>query len=75
MAAPGRRWTWKFWRATCRRASRPVPSLRSVGGQAAAFVNVFRGDAGEVGAWIGETHRAEDFIESTPESGRNFFQR
>ena len=42
MAALGRRWTWKLWRATCRRASRPVPSPRTVGAQAAVFVNVLR---------------------------------
>ena len=36
---------------------------------------VRRRDAGEVGASIGETHRAEDFIESTPESGRVLRQR
>ena len=29
--------------------------------------------ASQVGGWIGETHRAEDYIESTPESGRVFF--
>ena len=34
------RWTWRHWRATCRRASRRVPSPRTVGGQAAVFVNV-----------------------------------
>ena len=32
-------------------------------------------DAGEVGACIGETRGAEDFIESTPESGRDLLQR
>ena len=32
-------------------------------------------DAGEVGACIGEMHRVEDFIESTPESGRDLLQR
>ena len=26
VAARGRRWTWRLWRATCRRASRRVPS-------------------------------------------------
>ena len=28
-----------------------------------------------VGAWTGETHRAEDFIESTPGSGRESLKR
>ena len=30
MAALGRRWTWRLWRALCRRASRRVPSPRTV---------------------------------------------
>ena len=42
VAALFRRWTWKLWRATCRRAGRRVPSPRTVGGQAAVFVNVLR---------------------------------
>ena len=37
MAARGRRWTWRLWRATCRQASRRVPSPKTVGGQAAVF--------------------------------------
>ena len=40
VAALGCRWTWRLWRATCRRASRRVPSPKTVGGQAAVFVNV-----------------------------------
>ena len=31
VTALGRRWTWRLWRATCRRASRRVPSPRTVG--------------------------------------------
>ena len=38
VAALGRRWTWRLWRATCRRASRRVPSPKTVGGQAAVFL-------------------------------------
>ena len=30
MAALGHRWTWRLWTATCRRASRRVPSPRTV---------------------------------------------
>ena len=41
VGALGRRWTWRLWRATCRRASRRVPSPRT-GGQAAVFPNVLR---------------------------------
>ena len=40
VAGRGRRWTWRLQRATCRRASRRVPSPKTVGGQAAVFVNV-----------------------------------
>ena len=38
VAALGRRWNWRLWRATCRRASRRVPSPGTVGGQA-VFTN------------------------------------
>ena len=47
VAARGRRWTWTLWRATCRLASRRVPSKKTVGGQAAVFVNVLRQSSGE----------------------------
>ena len=40
VAARGRRWTWRLRRATCRRASRRVAWPKTVGGQAAVFVNV-----------------------------------
>ena len=40
VAARGRRWTWRLWRALCRRASRRVPSPKTVGGQAAVLVHV-----------------------------------
>ena len=40
VAALGRRWTWRLWRATCRRASRRVSSPWTVGGQAAVFGTV-----------------------------------
>ena len=43
MAARGRRWTWRLWRATCPRASRRVPSPKTVGGQAAVAA-IKRGD-------------------------------
>ena len=58
VSALGRRWTWRLWRATCRRASRRVPSPRTVGGQAAVFVNVVaaikRGDP--VPRYVGGAH-------------------
>ena len=59
----------------------PYAALASVGGPYRApsghprSSQVRRGDAGEVGAWIGETHRADDFMKSTPESGRDLLQR
>ena len=40
VAACGRRATQRLWRATCRPASRRVPSPKTVGGRAAVFVNV-----------------------------------
>ena len=42
LAARGRRWTWRLWRATRRRASRRAPSPKTVGGQAAVLINVLR---------------------------------
>ena len=48
MAALGRRWTWKLWRAMCRRASRRVPSPRTLGGQPAVFLHVLRPSSGEI---------------------------
>ena len=48
VAALGRRWTWRLWSATCRRASRRVPSPKTVGGQAAVFVNVLRQSRNDV---------------------------
>ena len=51
VAALGRRWTRRLWRATCRRAGRRVPSPRTVGGQAAVFVNVLRQSSEETRRW------------------------
>ena len=47
VAVLGRRWTWRLWRATCRQATRRVPSPRTVGGQAAVFVTVLLQSSGE----------------------------
>ena len=67
VAKLGRRWTWKLWRATCRRASRPVPSPRTVGGQAAVFVNVLRQSSEDIRLHVIERRLTPDLLDEIRE--------